>query len=137
MSNEEIVVPTNHSHQFRWRKQEINAAVHEGGQNKRSPVPALVCGLLAVHKSVHLDGWSITHIPTGLTVCFQSTQAAAKRLAVELLRLPVSWDFETETAMRPEDAETIKAYIREHGGLHGRVGPVSANTEARSSVTCP
>jgi hypothetical protein len=114
------IVSTNCPVRLRWRIQEINVAVHEGGQNSRSPVPALVCGPLAVNRSIQRDGWTISHIATGLTVCFRPTQADAKRLAMELLRLPVSWDFQTETAIRPEDAETIKRYIREHGGLHGR-----------------
>jgi hypothetical protein len=41
----------------RWRKAEINAAVREGGRNVFRSVPAVVCGLLAVHRSTRRKDW--------------------------------------------------------------------------------
>jgi hypothetical protein len=102
----------------RWRKQEINVAVHDGGQNLLRTVPALVYGQLAVHRAISLDAWSITHTVSGLTLCFRPKQAQAKQLAVELLQLPVCWSFQTEAALSLEDREAIKTYICAHSGLH-------------------
>ena len=58
----------------------------------RETVPAVVFGSLAAWED--LDGWNITHVPTGCNISPRSrglTQKQAKRLVRRLLRLNVDW----------------------------------------------
>jgi DNA polymerase-1 len=132
----------------RWRKAEIKVALGEGGPDAHRIVPAEVCGPLAVHRAISRADWSVSHVGLGRALGYRPSKDEAKAMAAALLELPVNWDFRSEKEMNPNDAEAIKTYIRNNGGLYGKAAQKNrgrrgdddvdaADQVAQRRITCP
>lgn len=103
-------------------------------------VPADIYGSFAVHRKA--DGWSITHVPTGLTLanrrCFFKDRKAAIAAMVEIEGLYDNWATFTVSDEQPNHdlAEKVARVGKSHGGefLYSSFAwrPVKADLEART-----
>jgi hypothetical protein len=105
----------------------ISAATSKGPGRYR--VPGYVFGLLAVtpmvdHDGKKMEGWTITHIPTGCAAIKRLKFRAAVSAAKELSAL--DWDFRTPVAISPGLYEAVAklapfpiASVRDMAGIAG------------------
>lgn len=111
-------------------------------QTARGPVavPAVLCGSLAIHESVHVAGWSISHAPSGLKIVSRLRSKAIAQQIVQYLVTVTDW---SRLVMPPDALAVIQVLIRaiprrltrQYGKPGGRDPPGAGGPKVQQTST--